>query len=215
MTIALYAFMAFSAVFSVQHIAKGIRAFIISKKAGILKVWVTPLVIVQAVLCAFWIVIAANRFSMAADYRSKAAAYERIGSIGGTIDADGYQHVAVKTSDAQNRITEYVSKLYADADTMSTIAWYMLTLGIFEFTLIPNMIWYFTAEGVVLGKFKFPEPITAKFRDGKIDVYYKAQLANNKKIMTFKGTQKNTEVFGRFIEWENETPQSSDIGQTT
>lgn len=198
-------FMAFTLILSLQNIIHAVRAFVIGRKANILKVWVTPAVIIQAVLCAFWIVIAVNRFSVAADYRSKAAMYEQIASIDGS---DRYQNVAVY-SDVQNRLLEQVGKLRESADIMTTAAWYMLMLGIFEFTLIFNMIWYFTEDGVVLGKLKFPEPITAEYRNGKIDVYYKAQLANNKKIKSFKATPKNIAVFGRFIEWENTQPPAS------
>ncbi|MDE6726865.1 MAG: hypothetical protein K2J80_02865 [Oscillospiraceae bacterium] len=206
MNIFRYVFMAFMLVLSVQNIIHAIRAVVIGKKANILKVWVTPFVIVQLVLCAFWIVIAANRFSVAADYRAKAAMYEQIAGINipsGTGSSNGYQHVAVKTSDAQTRLLEQVRKLRESADVLYNIAWYMLILGIFEFTLSLNMVWFFTAEGVVLGKFKFPEPIAAEYRDGKINVYYKAQLANNKKIKTFKATPKNMAVFGRFIVWDD------------
>ena len=203
MDIVRYVFMAFMLVLSLQNIVHAVRAVVVGRKANILKVWVTPFVIVQAVLCAFWIVIAANRFSVAADYRSKAATYERIAGIGGTVSSDKYQNVAVKASDAQTRLLEQVNKLRNSADVMCSVAWYMLMLGIFEFTLIFNMIWFFTEEGVVLGKLKFPEPITAEYRNGKIDIYYKAQLANNKKIKTFKATPKNMATFERFIVWED------------
>lgn len=216
MNIVRYVFMAFTLAISVQNIAHAIRAVVVGRKAKILKVWASPFMIVQLAISVFWIVIAANRFSTAADYRAKAAMYEQIAGInipnvtGGTNGSDGFQHVSIntaaETSNAQTTLLEQVRKLRESADVLDTIAWYILTLGILAFTLALNMVWFFTEQGVVLGKFKFPEPISAEYRDGKIDVYYKAQmqLANKNKIKAFKATPKNLAVFGRFIAWEDQ-----------
>lgn len=220
MRIFLYVFMAFTLAISAKNVACAIRAVVVGRRAKILKVWASPFMAVMTAFAAFFIVIAANRFSTAADYRAKAAMYEQIAGInipnggGGTSVGDGFQHVSinttpnasVKTSDAQARLLEQSRKLRDSADLLNTLAWYVLSLGILEFTLSLNMVWFFTEQGVVLGKFKFPEPIAAEYRDGKIDVYYKAQmqLANKNKIKAFKATPKNLAVFGRFIAWEDQ-----------
>lgn len=224
MDIVRYVFMAFTLAISVQNIAHAIRAAVVGRKAKILKVWASPFMIVLLAISVFWIVIAANRFSTAADYRAKAAMYEQIAGInipnvtGGTNGSDGFQHVSIntaaETSNAQTTLLEQVRKLRESADVLDTIAWYILTLGILAFTLALNTVWFFTEQGVVLGKFKFPEPIVAEYRDGKIDVYYKAQmqLANKNKIKAFKATPKNMAVFGRFIVWED--PNAVNVQQT-
>lgn len=64
-----------------------------------------------------------------------------------------------------------------------------------------------------MNNMKVPEPITATYKNGKINVFVKAYFANTKKEWSFKGTPKNLAIFGRFIEWEN--PEIQTEGQPT
>ena len=72
--------------------------------------------------------------------------------------------------------------------------------AIFELAYIPGSLLIFTEEGVLQHGLNFPEPIAAEINGDKINVNYKAgQLANFKRIRSFKATPKNIAVFGRFI----------------
>lgn len=94
---------------------------------------------------------------------------------------------------------------------MYNAAWYLLLLGIFEFTLVFGEVRIFTAEGIISTRLKLPEPIIAQHCGGYIEVSYKAQLANDKTIKKFKATPKNLAVFGRFFPQEDTVPPAECI----
>ena len=189
-------------VLSLLSIFRSVRAFAVSRKAGILKVFVGPAVIINAVVCAVFVIIAINRFSAAESYRAKARTYEQILGIGDSImgNTDGYQHVSSSLPEARAKVEEAIRTLNKSADALNTFAWYSLALGLFDFTAGFSTLWYFTEAGLVTSRFKFPEPIIAVLQNGRINVFFRAQLANTRKITSFKVTPKNMAVFGRFIE---------------
>lgn len=74
---------------------------------------------------------------------------------------------------------------------------YLLTLSLSE-------IWFFTDDGLIIYRWKEFESVTAVRREGVVDIFYKAKLANDKKLLTVKDTPKNLALFGRYIELEDE-----------
>ncbi len=65
-------------------------------------------------------------------------------------------------------------------------------------------IWFFTDDGLIIYRWKEFESVTAVRREGVVDIFYKAKLANDKKLLTVKDTPKNLALFGRYIELEDE-----------
>lgn len=191
---------AFLGVLTVKNIVRAVRALVIAKRSVILKVMINWLVIADAALFVACIIFSVKSFSDAAAYRAEAGMYEEILGIGGiTGGLDGYQHVS-SLFDSRAEIEEAVRDLYYDAELMNTVASYALVIGIFQITLGWSSIVFITEKGMVMGSMQLPEPIIAIYEDGRIGLYVKAQLANGRRITSFKATPKNIAVFGRFIE---------------
>ena len=209
-----YFFMILIFAFTVINIKNAVRAFVTGKKAGILKVRIEPAsAILFAVIGIAAIATSVNRFSAAREYRARATSYEKILSIGDSAgnSPDNYQQLS-SSLDSRAKFEETIKKLRDSADTMSGYAWYMVLFGAVNLTWIFGAISYFTEEGIVSNQFKIPEPVTAVFRNGKIDVSIAADLKKNKMVWSFKDTPQNLAVFGRFIEWDE--PETETEGQT-
>ena len=199
-----YFFIILLLAFTVMNIKNAVRAFVTGKKAGLLKVRIEPVsAFIFAVIGIAAIVTSVNRFSIAKEYRDRATSYEKILSIadGAVKGSDDYQKLS-SSLESRVKMEETIQKLRDNAKTMSAFAWYMVIFGAVNLTWIFGSISYFTEEGVVSNQFKIPEPVTATYQNGKIDVSIAADLKKNKTVWTFKDTPQNLAVFGRFIEWD-------------
>ena len=208
-----YFFIVLLLAFNVQNIKNAVRALVTSKKAGILKVRIDPVpTFIFAVIGIAAIVASVNRFSAAKEYRDRAASYERILGIGDDIinGSDDYRKLS-SSLDSRAKFEETIKKLRENANTMSGFAWYMVIFGAVNLTWIFGAVSYFTEEGIVSNLYKIPEPVTAVYQGGKINVSIAADLKKNKTVWSFKGTPQNLAVFGRFIEWDE--PETDAAGQ--
>lgn len=190
-----YFFIILLFIFTVMNIKNAVRTLVTSKKAGLLKVYIEPIsTFIFAVIGIAAIATSVNRFSTAKEYRDQAASYERI--------LDTSNGVGNSSDNSRARYEENIKKLRANADSMSYFAWYMVVFGTVNLTFVFGLISYFTEEGIVSNQFKIPEPVTAVFRDDKIDVSIAADQKKNKTVWSFKKTPQNLAAFGRFIEWD-------------
>ena len=197
--------MVFLGFLSVRSLVRFLRKFVKSKKVGIIKVvagW--GLIITEAVGIGL-IIFAANRFSVAHKYREKAEEYQQIlDKVDGILSgADKIQHLS--SSSLQENYAEVekaIEDLTVSARLLNIFGWYLLMVGISEITSGIASIVLITEEGIVWTNVELPEPFTAVYRDGKIEVDIKANFANKKGVRTFKGTPENLAKFGRFIEWD-------------
>lgn len=199
-----YFFIILLLAFTVMNIKNAVRALVTSKKAGILKVRIEPVsTFIFAVIGIAAIATSVNRFSTAKEYRDRAASYERILSIGDGIinGSDDYQKLS-SSLESRVKFEETIRKLRDNANTMSGFAWYMAIFGAVNLTWIFGAISYFTEEGIVSNLYKIPEPVTAVYQNGKINVSIAADLKKNKTVWSFKDTPQNLAAFGRFIEWD-------------
>lgn len=213
MDLMFYVFLALILGMSLINIFRSVRAFVVSRKARIVKVMIGPAVIINSVFCVVFVLIAINRFSAAEGFRNKARTYEQILGIGSSVTggSDGYQHVSASANEARAKVEQAIKTLNKNADIMDTLAWYSLAISIFDFTAGFGTLWYFTEMGLITSRFKFPEPITAVCKNGRIEIYFKARLANSRKLTSVKATPKNLAVYGRFIEWD--IPEVQTVGQ--
>lgn len=145
-------------------------------------------------------------FGKEALYRQKAQKAERIINTGRAelfqqymendkgkeiTDPEGYLKSYIKLNNQRALDARFggVNALFATV--------YLLTLSLSE-------IWFFTDEGLIIYRWKEFESVTAARREGEIDIFYKAKLVNDKKLLTVKNTPKNLALFGRYIEYDNE-----------
>ena len=203
--------LAFLSFFSVTNVVRFVRKFISGKKVGIIKVVAGWGVVITELMGIALIIVAVNRFSTAHSYREKAAEYRQ------TLDevdrilsgADKVQRLS--SSSLQENYAEVeraINELTSAARIANITGWYTLAFGIHELTLGLTSIVLITEAGIVWANIKLPEPFTAVYRDGNIEVDIKADFANKKGVRTFKGTPENLAKFGRFIEWETPGDQT-------
>lgn len=202
---------------AVINIMRAIRMFVAARRARIIKVCARSGIIIVAVLFAGLSALGFNRLSKANEQLRKAQLYERI-LAAVSPDDDRYQNVTIKnealsSSADTERIEENIRILKKNYETYKFLALYSLLFAFFELTYIPGALLIFTEQGLLIHSFKFPEPIVAEINGDMIHINYKAvQLANFKKIKSFKATPKNMAVFGRFIVWED--PNAGNVQQT-
>lgn len=181
-------------VVSVKNIVRFIRKFNKGKKVGIIKVVAGLSTIIMEALGVGLIIFAANRLSAAHGYRVKAGEYQQI--------LDKVQNLSSSLPESRAKVEKAIEDLTESASLLNIVGWYLLMLGISEITSGIASIILITEEGIVWSNLKVPEPFTATYQNGKINVTIKADLANEKKVWTFMGTPENLAKFGRFIEWD-------------
>ncbi|MDE6726866.1 MAG: hypothetical protein K2J80_02870 [Oscillospiraceae bacterium] len=192
---------------ALTSIVRTVRMFAMAKRARILKVCVSPHIIITLGLFAGLLTMGIIRLSEANEQLRQAEAYERM--LASNPASDGFQHAAIKTNaplsaaDVQ-QITENIKILNENYDALMYWVRGSFAFAIFELAYTPGSLLIFTEEGVLQHGLNFPEPIAAEINGDKINVSYKTgKLANFKRIGSFKATPKNMAVFGRFIEWED------------
>lgn len=213
-------------VIALMNIVRGVRMFATAKRARILKICPTSGIIVMAVLFVGLMILGFNRLSAANEQLRKARMYENVLSAVNPDRFDEYQDATIKASPEKSEavkplsytdnivtIKKNIDILRQNHDTYLFFAVYAFIFAFFELTSVPSALLIFTEAGLLIHSFKFPEPIVAELNGGMININYKAvQLANFKKIKSFKATPKNMAVFGRFIEWDD--PNAVNVQQT-
>ena len=204
--------LAFLSFFSVANVVRFVRKFLLSRKVGIIKVVAGISVIITEIMGIALIIVAANRFSVAHNYREKAAEYQQTLDEVDRILSGTDKVQRLSSSSLQENYAEVeraIKELTAAARIANITGWYTLVFGIHELTLGLTSIVLITEAGIVWANIKLPEPFTAVYRNGNIEVDIKANLANKKGVRTFKGTPENLAKFGRFIEWETPEEQTA------
>lgn len=206
LTYLLYFLWIFLIALSVVTIAGFFRARAKAKTASGAKAYVHPVFFIILISGIVMVVAAAMAFGKAALYRQRAQKAERIINTG---RAESFRQYMEDVKDTEITDPEEYLKRYIKLNTQRALdaqengvnslfaAVYLLTLSLSE-------IWFFTDEGLIISRWKEFEPITAARREGEIDIFYKAKLANNKKLLTVKSTPINLSLFGRYIELEDE-----------
>ena len=186
--------MTFLGFLSVRNVVRFMRKYFKSKKIGIIKVVAGWGVFILEAVGAGLIIFAVNRFSLAHNYRAKAEEYQQIlDKVDGILSgADKVQRLS--SSSLQENYAEIeraIEDLTVSARLLNMFGWYLLMIGISELASGIASIVLITEEGIVWTNIELPEPFTAVYRDGKIEVDIKANFANKKGVRTFKGTPEN------------------------
>lgn len=193
---------------SVMALIKAVRSRIAAGKAGIIKVCVPPAALIVQLLCAALLVFfGIGRLSEAQDYLRAADEAEMIMDRADGIIGDTFQRVSEKTpSERSAEIRKKIASYRQFGEANKTYAAVLFTIAATNLVLISSTVWYITEEGILMPRFKVPEPFCAKQNGGKIEIHYMAQFKNETKVISFKATPKNLAVFGRFMKWEQEQP---------
>lgn len=205
---------------SVMTLVKAVRARTVAGKARIIKVCVPPAaLIVQLIGAAVFVFFGIGRLSAAQDYFRAADKYEAtIDRLDG-IFGGNYQQAAMKTetlssSESSTEIRKKIASYRQIGEANKTYATILFIIAASDLVLIASTVWYITEEGILMPRFKIPEPFFAKQNGGKIELHFMAQFKNETKVITFKSTPKNLAVFGRFMVWEQEqNPQIPQLPQ--
>lgn len=204
--------MSFLGVLSVRNVVRFMRKYFKSKKIGIIKVVAGWGVFIMEAVGAGLIIFAVNRFSLAHNYRAKAEEYRQVLDKVDSILSGADKVQRLSSSSLQENyaeIEEAIEDLTVSARLLNMFGWYLLMIGISELASGIASIVLITEEGIVWTNIELPEPFTAVYRNGNIEVDIKANFANKKSVRTFKGTPQNLAKFGRFIEWETPAEQTA------
>lgn len=216
MSIITWIGLAVIAFFTVIALINAVRSRITAGRAKIIKTCVPPAaLIVQLLAASLFTFFGVGRLSTARDYLRKADAAEAlINGVDGIIGND-YQQVSEKSiSEKAAEIRKQIAKYRQVGEAFKTYAIILFTLASSDVALIFSTVWYITEEGILMPRFKVPEPFYAKQNGNKIELRYTAQFKNDTKVITFKSTPKNLALFGRFMVWEQEqNPQIPQIPQ--
>lgn len=192
-----------------QNVFRLVRALKTAKSAGLVKAWFNPrwaTFLIAAVAAFIW---CGAGFSQAAKYSKSMREYELLG------DTELFQNyikereearTGVEVTDPKALIEKRKETLKAASAQAVTSGIGRVSLGLYLITAAFGGVWLITEEGLVFCHRKIPEihSITAELREESIDVSLRDGLVNEKKLQTFKQTQKNMSVFGRFVEWDGE-----------
>lgn len=188
---------------ALASVVRTVRMFGMAKRARILKICISPHIIITFGLFVGLTIMGIVRLSQANEQLRQAEAYERM--LASNPAGDGFQHAAIKTgaplsaADMQ-QIRENIKVLRDNYEGLMYWARGSFAFAVFELAYTPGSLLVFTEEGVLQHGLNFPEPITAEISGGKINISYKTgQLANFKRIGSYKATPKNIAVFGRFV----------------
>lgn len=198
--------LAYLGFLTIKNLVRFARRLTASKKAGILKVVVGWGIYLSEAIGIGFVILAIVRFSTVESYLSNARKYEQILETGDAVisGSDKIQHLSSSPTQSRAKIEAAIEELREYAALNLIWACNFTLWGVSEIVMGITSIIFITGEGIVTGNMKVPEPITAVFRDGDIEVDLKADLANKsrKSTMIFKGTPQNLAKFGRFIEWD-------------
>ncbi|MDE6731474.1 MAG: hypothetical protein K2J77_01175 [Oscillospiraceae bacterium] len=184
-----------------------VRSRVVAGKAGIIKVCVPPSALAVQLICAgLFAFFGVGRPSAAREYFDAADKAEMlINAVDGVID-DDFQQVSDKSpSESIADIRKKIANCRQAGEANKTFAASLFILAAGNLILILSTVWYITEEGILMPRFKVPEPFCAKQNGNKIELHYLAQFKNATKVISFKATPKNLAVFGRFMVWEQNT----------
>lgn len=191
---------------SVMTLVKAVRARAVAGKARIIKVCVPPAaLIVQLISAAVFVFFGVGRMSAAQDYFREADVAEAlVNGVDGIIGSD-YQQVSEKSiSEKAAEIRKQIAKYRQVGEANKTYATILFIIAASDLILIVSTVWYITEEGILMPRFKVPEPFYTVLNGSKIELHFMAQFKNGNKVITFKSTPKNLALFGRFMQWEQE-----------
>lgn len=195
---------------SVMALIKAVRSRIVAGKARIIKVCVPPAALaVQLIGAAVFVFFGIGRLSAAQDYLRAADEAEMIMDRADGIIGDTFQRVKAKTpserlSASSGEIRKKIASYRQFGEANKTYATILFTIAATNLVLISSTVWYITEEGILMPRFKVPEPFCAKQNGNKIELHFIAQFKNATKVISFRSTPKNLAVFGRFMVWEQE-----------
>lgn len=206
LTYLLYFLWIFLIALSVVTIVGFFRARAKAKTASGAKAYVHPVFFIILISGIVMVVAAAMAFGKAARYRQRVQKAERIIDTG---RAESFRQYMEDVKDTEITDPEEYLKRYINLNTQRALdaqsgGVNAVFMALYLFSLSLSEIWFFTDEGLIISKWKEFEPITAARREGEIDIFYKAKLANDKKLLTVKSTPINLSLFGRYIELEDE-----------
>lgn len=205
-TYLFYFLWTFFIALSVVNVMGFVRARAKAKTASGTRLFVHPAFFIIIILGIVMMVTAVIAFRNMALYYQRAQKAERIIDTG---RAESFRQYMEDVKDTEITDPEEYLKRYIKLNTQRALdargggvgavltAVYLLSMSLSE-------IWFFTDHGLIISRWKEFEPVTAARREGAVDVFYKAKLANDKKLLTVKDTPKNLTLFGKYIELENE-----------